>query len=150
MKEARQERAWIHVLEQAVVEVSSEDELFPITAALGHALTNGWRAATTGPQVVRLIFSKPRQVERLLLHVIDRVSERTQEVVVRAGESVEALGEVARWNFTFSPRGSTEELEESAVAIEGVSVVELRIDPDVRRSAESDQAYATIKSFWLA
>ena len=150
METTEQQPAWMDVVGTAVVEVSSEDQLFPITAALGHALTNGWRAATTGPQMVRLIFSEAKRLERLRLHSIDRVAERTQQVEVLAGRSVDELEQVARWSFTFSPRGSTEEVEECAAGLDDVSVVELRIDPDVRHSADAEQVYASITSFWLA
>ncbi len=144
------ETAWMDVLGEARVEVTSEDELFPVTAALGHAVTNGWRSAVTGVQVLRLIFAEPRKIERIRVDVVDRVAERTQEMVVRAGASVEALEELARWQFSFSPRGSTEEMEESAVIVDGVTVVELRIDPDVRHPGGAEQMYAVLRSFWLA
>lgn len=69
---------------------------------------------------------------------------------MRVGASVETLAEVARWKFVFSPRGSTEEVEECAVTLDSVSVVELRIDPDVRHPGGEEQMYAAVKSFWLA
>ena len=143
---------WMDVLATATVEVSSEsdDELFPITAALGHALTNGWRAATTGPQTVRLLFQEPQQIRRIRVHAVDRVSERTQQLRVFAGRSPETLAEVARWEFAFSPRGSTEEMEELAVALDSITVVELRIDPDAPHAGATEQVYASLRSFWLA
>ena len=144
------ETVWMDVLGEARVEVSSEDELFPITQALGHAVTTGWRAATTGLQVLRLVFREPRRLERVRVDVVDRVSERMQQIVLRAGASVEALEEVARWEFAFSPRASTEEVEETAVAMDGVTVVELGIDPDVRHAGGKEQMYAVLRSFWLA
>ena len=150
MNEEVQEPVWVDVLAKAIVKVSSEDELFPVTAALGHELTNGWRAATTGPQTLRLLFGELRRIERVRVHVIDRVSERTQAMVLCAGASMEALAEVARWEFTFSPRGSTEEVEEVAVALDGVAAVELRIDPDARHGAGAEQMFAVLKSLWLA
>ena len=64
--------------------------------------------------------------------------------------AVDELEQVARWSFTFSPRRSTEEVEECAAGLDDVSVVELRIDPDVRHSADAEQVYASITSFWLA
>ena len=144
------ETVWMDVLGGARVEVTSEDELFPVDAALGHAVTNGWRSAATGVQVLRLLFAEPRRIERVRVDVVDRISERTQEMVMRAGASVEALEEVARWKFAFSPRGSTEEVEECAVGMDGVTVVELRIDPDVRHTGAAEQMYAVLRSFWLA
>ena len=144
------ETPWVDVVREARVEVTSEDDLFPIRAALGYEVTNGWRAATTGPQLLRMIFPAPRRIGRVRVHAVDRVSERTQEMVLRAGASVEALAEVARWEFSFRPRDSTEEVEEIAVEVNEVIVVELRIDPDVRHAGGEEQMYAVLKSFWLA
>lgn len=143
-------REWIDVLGKAMVEVSSEDELFPITAALAHEETNGWRAATTGPQTLRLLFGEPQNIHRIRVHVADRVSERTQEIRVRAGVTAQTLEEVALWQFSFSPRGVTEEIEEIAVSLDGVTVVELRIDPEIRHLVGDEGMYAVIKSFRLA
>ena len=141
---------WIDVVREAQVEVTSEDDLFPITHALEQTVTNGWRASTEGVQFVRLVFPEPRRIRKIFVHVVDRVSERTQEMVIRAGSSMTTLEEVARRKFSFSPRGNTEELEEYAVALDRVTVVELRIDPDERHSGQEEQMYAVLKSFWLA
>lgn len=147
---AGQHAIWMDVLGKVIVEVSSEDELFPITAALSHDLTNGWRAATTGPQTIRLLFTESQRIEKLRVHVVDRVSERTQEIRIRAGASIGTLAEVARWEFAFSPRGNTEEVEEVAVALDDIAVVELRIDPELRHPGGDEGMYAVLKSFWLA
>lgn len=144
------DRKWLDVLAEATVEVSSEDELFPITAALRHDLTNGWRAAETGPQTVRLLFRRPQQLRRIRVHVVDRVSERTQQLRVLAGNSSGTLKEIASWQFVFSPRSSTEEVEECAVALDGVAVVELYINPDLRHTQGQEEMYSVLKSFWLS
>lgn len=149
MDETGAETVWIDVLHGARFEVSSEDELFPMTHALEHGVTNGWRAASTGVQLLRLSFATPQRIKLVRVHAVDRVSERTQEMVLRAGASMEEMAEVARWEFQFSPGGSTEEVEECVVGLEAVTAVELRIDPDVRHG-EGSEMYAALKSFWLA
>ena len=142
--------AWIDVLRLARVEVSSEDELFPVTRALAHTPTLGWRAAKPGPQRLRLLFDAPQTIARVWIHILDRASERTQELVLYGGAAGEDLREVARLRFTFGPAASTEEIEDLAVALAGVTVVELRIDPDVGHAGPRSQMYAVLQSLWLA
>ena len=50
---------WRDLERIARVEISSEDEQFPIEHALGKKETTGWRAAGTGPQLIRLHFDEP-------------------------------------------------------------------------------------------
>ena len=50
---------WLDLEEIARVEITSEDPAFPIEHALGKDVTTGWRASTTGPQIVRLLFDAP-------------------------------------------------------------------------------------------
>jgi len=40
------------------------------------------------------------------------------------------LKEVVRQQWSFSPHGSTEEIEEYAVNLSGITTLELRVDPD--------------------
>ena len=141
---------WMDVLALARIEVSSEDELFPMTHALRHSPTLGWRAAEPGPQNLRLRFDTPQAVSRVWIHVLDRAAERSQELSLFAGTGETGLREVARWQFTFSPSGSTEEIEDLAVALEGVTVLELRIRPDRAQHAGRAEMYAVLQSFWLA
>ena len=67
--------------------------------------------------------------------------ERTQEFVVRwFGASGGNGGEIVRQRWSFSPAGSTTEWENYDVRLEGVSMLELTIDPDVSGHA----AFATL------
>ncbi len=63
---------WRDLERIARVEISSEDEQFPIEHALGKHATTGWRAAGTGPQLIRLHFDEPQTIKRLQLHFVDR------------------------------------------------------------------------------
>ena len=76
---------WRELERIARVEITSEDPAFPIEHALGKALASGWRAATTGPQVIRMHFDEPMTIRRIQLHFVERAAERTQEFVLLAG-----------------------------------------------------------------
>src|SRR5438552_8601706 len=97
---------WRDLERIARVEISSEDEQFPIEHALGKKETTGWRAAQTGPQLIRLQFDEPQNIKRLRLRFVERGAERTQEFAVLAGTGSE-LKEIVRQQWTFSPYGST-------------------------------------------
>lgn len=135
---------WIDLEELAEVEVSSEDDLFPIEHALAQRVTTGWRASMAGPQVIRLIFDEPLQVRRIQVHVVERAAERSQEFAVYAGANRAEMREVVRQQFTFSPGGSTEEIEDYAVSLDGVRIMELRIDPDRVNEMAKSVNYASL------
>ena len=140
---------WRELERIARVEISSEAEDFPIEHALGKTATNGWRAAATGPQVIRLFLDEPIAVRRIQLHFVDKVSERSQEFVLLAGSGKE-LREVVRQQWNFSPNGTTEEIEDYTVDLSGVTAVELRIDPDRSHDPTQSQNYASLQSLKLA
>lgn len=140
---------WRDLERIARVEITSEDPAFPIEHALGKTMTTGWRAEGTGPQVIRLHFDEPQTIHRIQLHIIDKTAERSQEFAVYAGSGAE-LREVVRQQFTFSPGGSTEELEDYTVALDGVTVMELKIDPDRSHDPKQSRNYASLQSLRLA
>jgi hypothetical protein len=140
---------WRDLERIARVEISSEEEQFPIEHALGKKETTGWRAAETGPQLIRLHFDEPLTIKRLRLHFVDRAAERSQEFAVYAGAGSE-LKEVVRQQWTFSPYGSTEEIEDYALNLSGITTLELRIDPDRSHDPKLSQAYASLQSLKLA
>ena len=85
---------WRDLERLARVEVSSEDELFPVENALVQRATTGWRASRTGPQVIRMFFDEAVAVRRIKVHVVEQMAERTQEFAVYAGASAAELREV--------------------------------------------------------
>ncbi len=139
--------AWFDLEKMARVEVSSEDDLFPVEHALVHSVSTGWRASVPGPQVIRLLFDEATAVRRIQVHVVERAAERSQEFAIYAGDGAGEMREVVRQQFTFSPGGSTEEVEEYAVALEGVRVMELRIDPDRAHDAAKSVNYASVMAW---
>jgi hypothetical protein len=138
---------WLDLEKIAIAEISSEDELFPIEHALGKTVSTGWRARETGPQVIRLRFDDPVELHTIEVHVVERAAERTQEMAIYVEMEGMGVQEVVRQQFTFSPHGSTEEIEEFAVELKGVTMLELRIDPDRAHVAGQSQNYASLA--WL-
>ncbi len=140
---------WRDLERIARVEITSEDPNFPIEHALGKAETTGWRAAGTGPQVIRLHFDEPQTIRRILLHFVDRAAERSQEFALFASSGAE-LREVKRQQWNFSPHGTTEEIEDYTVDLHDVIALELRIDPDRSHDPKQSQSYASLQSLKLA
>jgi hypothetical protein len=140
---------WLDLEKIAGVEITSEDPAFPIEGALAEDGTTGWRAAATGPQVVRVLFDAPQAIRRIQVHFVDKVSERAQEFAVYAG-SPEELREVVRQQWNFSPHGNTEEIEDYTVDLQGVAVLEVRIDPDRSHDPRQSQHHASLQRLRLA
>src|SRR5271154_421243 len=140
---------WRDLERIARVEISSEDEQFPIEHALGKKATTGWRAAETGPQLIRLHFDEPLNIKRLRLHFVDKTAERSQEFAVYAGSGYK-LNEVVRQQWSFSPNGSTEEIEEYTVNLSGITTLEVRIDPDRSHDPKRSRNHASLQSLKLA
>src|ERR1700745_3643532 len=49
------------------VEITSEDEAYPIECALKLGESLGGRAAESGPQIIRLLFAQPQKLKRIWL-----------------------------------------------------------------------------------
>lgn len=141
---------WRDLERIARVEMTSEDEAFPIEQAIGKKVTTGWRASSMGPQVIRLHFDEPLTIKRIQLHFIDRAAERSQEFALLVNGSDGAMREVVRQQWAFSPGGSTEEIEDYALALTGVTVLELQIDPDRSHHPADSQNYASLMSLKIA
>jgi hypothetical protein len=148
-EKSHEEADWLDLEPIARVELTSEDPAFPIENALG---TNperneiGWRAATPGPQTIALIFTVPTHLRRIFMHFIERETEREQEFVLRYSSAKETAREIVRQQWNFSPTGSTQEIEDYTVDLEGVTKLELVIDPDRGRG----HARATLNALRLA
>lgn len=140
---------WRDLERIARVEITSEDPASPIEHALGKTVTTGWRASGTGPQIIRMHFDEPLMIHRIQLHFVETGAERSQEFALYAGSGTE-LREVMRQQFTFSPGGATEEIEDYTVALNGVTVMELKIDPDRSHDPKLSQNYASLQSLRLA
>jgi hypothetical protein len=115
-----------------VVEVTSEDEHFPVESAFGSGDERGWRATAPGHQTIRLIFDHPQRVKCVSLVFEEDEIERTQEFVLRwSSDGGSTLKEIVRQQWNFSPPGSRREVEQYQVDLHNVKVFELVIKPDI-------------------
>jgi hypothetical protein len=139
--------AWLDLERAASVEVTSEDKDFPIESSLSMVPTQGWRAAQPGTQTVRLIFDEPQELKCISLVFEENVLTRTQEFVLRASSNPGGpFREIVRQQWTFSAPTSTREIEQYAVELPSVAVLELTVVPDISGGA----ARASLKSLRLS
>jgi len=123
---------WLNVEELAEVEISSEEEAYPIESALLRGGSSGWRAAVPGKQTIRLLFTHPQQLRRIRLNFMENRTERTQEYVLRwSADGGKSFREIVRQQWNFSPQGATSETEDFQVELPAVTVLELSIIPDI-------------------
>jgi len=126
------DQAWLNVERVAEVEISSEDAAHPIEAALLAQGGSGWRAAESGRQTIRLLFTPPQQLRRIWLQFAEPTIERTQEYVLRwSSDGGQSFHEIVRQQWNFSPQSATRETEDYRVELEEVAVLELTIIPDI-------------------
>jgi hypothetical protein len=141
------DEGWLDLDGAAVVEVTSEDKEHPVESALVPGETQGWRAADSGSQTIRLIFDQPQNLRRISLVFEETEAERTQEFVLRwSADGGRSFREIVRQQWNFSLPATTGENEEYHVALAGVTVLELVIVPDISRGA----ARASLKRLRLS
>ncbi|ADW71348.1 hypothetical protein AciX9_4397 (plasmid) [Granulicella tundricola MP5ACTX9] len=120
---------WIDLCEQTTAEISSEDHLHPLEDALRLGTEGGWRASTPGPQQIRLKFNSPQHIRRIRLEFTETQVSRSQEFALFVTTAREPRREILRQQWSFSPSGSTTELEDYKVDLPGVTVIDLELDP---------------------
>jgi hypothetical protein len=131
----------------ATVEVTSEDPGFPIESVFNATAGPGWRASQKGEQQIRLIFDQAVFVHRIQLHFLEPTRDRLQEFTVRWSSADGGQPkEIVRQQWNFSPAGSTSEIEDYEVNLDGVSTVELVIKPDLTHN----EALATLAAWRVA
>jgi hypothetical protein len=125
---------WLDLGRLAQVEISSEGAGHPIESALTVDGGPGWLAGESGEQTIRLLFDEPQALRHIQLVFEEGKRERTQEFVLRwSADSGRSYREILRQQYTFSPPGATREAEDYVVNLQGVTVLELRIVPDISR-----------------
>jgi hypothetical protein len=140
-------QAWLDVESAAVVEVTSEDTTYPIESALLLGEKRGWRAAKPGTQTIRLIFDKPQNLRRIWLVFDETETRRTQEFLLRwSADTEHSFREIVRQQWNFSPPETVREVEDYAVELSEVRVLELIIVPD----KSGGEARASLESLRLA
>jgi hypothetical protein len=124
---------WLDLTSIARVQLTSEDPAFPIENALSTNPTFnelGWRAGGPGAQTITVLFDAPQLIRRIVLHFVEHKMERSQEFLLRYSSAKETNREIVRQQWTFSPNGSPQEVEDYAVELDSVTKLELVIDPD--------------------
>ena len=125
------DQGWLDLDKLASVEVTSEDENYPIECALIGDEPRGWRSAQPGSQTIRIIFDEPQRLRRIWLAFEDNEAVRTQEFVLRWSSHIgQPFREIVRQAWNFSSPGGTREIEDYAVDLLDVGVLEVIIVPD--------------------
>jgi len=121
---------WLDLKSIAQVEITSEVSAHPIESAL--TTGTGWKAAQPGEQTIRVLFDNPLKLKRIYLQFDEDRQERTHEFLLRwSADSGQSYQDIFRQQYTFSPPGTTREVEDYVVNLDGVTVLELRIVPDI-------------------
>jgi hypothetical protein len=142
------EKNWLDLEQLAKVELTSESPDFPVEAALGlRGHGRGWRAAEVGEQLIRLVFVTPVRLRRIRLELVEQEKARTHQFALRwAGSRSPPPVEIVRQQWTFSPPGTTREVEDYGVDLASVGVLELAIRPDLGAA----DAIASLESWQIA
>ena len=138
---------WLDLEKLAVVEVTSENDAYPIESALLPGKASGWRASGSGKQTIRLLFDNPQKLQLIRLNFEELEIERTQEYDLRcSSDSGQTYQEIVRQQWNFSLQCATTEMEEYQVELMGVTALELNIIPDI----SGRNAFASLTQLRLA
>jgi hypothetical protein len=141
------EQDWLDVEDLVQVELTSEDAEYPIESALIMSAGSGWRAQHPGRQTIRLLFDKPQKISRIQLLFQEDGRERTQEFALHWSPGGGASSrEIVRQQYNFSPPDIAHELEDYAVDLDGLTILELSIIPDI----SGGEAFASLARLRLA
>ncbi|MCU7872289.1 MAG: discoidin domain-containing protein [Candidatus Thiodiazotropha sp. (ex Lucinoma borealis)] len=140
-------QVWLNLGEIAEVEITSEDDAYPIESALLPGKTPGWRAAQPGKQTIRLLFSHPQNLQRIWIKFEESSIERTQEYLLRySSDAGQSFQEIVRQQWNFNPQGSISETEDHQVELRAVTLLELTVTPDI----SGGDAFASLSQLKLA
>jgi len=123
---------WLNIENIATVEITSEEAAYPIELAFLPGTHAGWRAATPGKQLIRLLFDQPQPLQQIWLKFLETQIERTQEFVLQWSSDGQTFQEIVRQQWNFSPDGAVDETEAYDVQLDAVTVLALSITPDIR------------------
>jgi hypothetical protein len=146
MNSTRRGCSWLDVGGRCSVEVTSEESGHPIEAALQSESGFGWRSAVSGTQTIRLTFDQSQNLQRIWLMFEELENPRTQELVLRSRSGDGNFQEIVRQQWNFSPNGSVREIEDYAVELRDVRVLDIVIVPD----KNGGEARASLRRLRLA
>ena len=122
---------WFGVEAIAGIGTTSEADGAPIENVLYPDRETGWHAGKPGPQIIQITFGRPINIRHIQLVFRESQLARTQEFTVSCSFAGGERREVIRQQWTFSPQGSTEEVEDYRVTLDDAVVLELAINPDI-------------------
>jgi len=126
------EQDWLDLGRLVQAELTSEDAEHPIESALTMGAGCGWRAQQAGKQTIRLLFDKPHRIRRIQVAFEEDQRERTQEFVLRwSRDGGVSWREIVRQQFNFSPPDAMREREDYTVDLDGLTMLELSITPNI-------------------
>ena len=102
---------WFAVEAIAGIAVTSEADDAPVENVLYPDRETGWRAGEPGRQIVRVTFGRPTNLRHIQLTFRESQLTRTQEFTLSCTVAGGERREVIHQQWTFSPQGSTEEVE---------------------------------------
>ena len=141
------EQAWLDVESIATVEVTSEEDSFPVESALSLSGKQGWRAAKPGVQAIRLVFDEPQRLSRISLDFVETEIQRMQEFSLRwSPDRGKSFQEIVQQQWNFSSPDATRETENYSVELSNVTLLDLTIKPDL----ENRKGRASLLSLRLA
>lgn len=141
------DRDWLDLEPRVQVELTSEDARHPIEAALAMQGGAGWRAQQPGKQTIRLRFDEPQDIRRVRLEFEENERARTQEFVLRwSPDGGVSWNEIVRQQYNFSPPDSSCEVEDYMVNLDGLTLLELTVIPDI----SAGEAHASLARLRLA
>lgn len=140
---------WMGLEKIARAQLTSENPESPLENALSlspECDDKGWQAGELGPQTISLHFLSPVKIRRIFLQFAEHDMERTQEFCLRYVTQSGIQQEIVRQQWNFSPGGSTQEIEDFTLNLDGVTRLELKIDPDMGR----EKVRATLDAWRVA
>jgi hypothetical protein len=93
-----------------------------------------------------LNFDEPQSIRRIRVEFREDHRQRAQEFALFATSATNQRQEIVRQQWTFSPGGSTTEVEDYSVDLPAVLSLELQIDP----GRHDKSAMATLESISVA
>ena len=140
------QQSWLDLQHLVQIELTSEDEAHPIESAFTSGIEEGWKAAQTGEQTIRLLFDEPQHIKQIQLLFREEAQERTQEFLLRwLPAGAQSYQEIVRQQYNFSPPHTIAEVEDYTVDLKGVRALELHIIPNLNKT----RAYATLAQLRL-
>ncbi|MFC1747742.1 hypothetical protein ACFL2V_02945 [Pseudomonadota bacterium] len=127
-----EDQTWLDLEQLAQVELTSEDKAHPVESALITHDGTGWRAQHPGKQTIRLRFDTPLKISTIQLLFQESEQERTQEFLLSwSTDGGVSMSEIVRQQYNFSQPTNTREFEEYNVELNGVTLLELSIIPNI-------------------